>query len=56
MKFLGLPIAENIDKINNHIAEFNALIVLSDMHIIKTKTYVCTVCHSKNKVLKRIGI
>lgn len=36
MKFLGLPIGENIEKINNHIAEFNALVILSDMHIIKT--------------------
>lgn len=35
LKFLGLPIAENIDKINNNIADFNALVVLSDMHIIK---------------------
>lgn len=36
MKFLGLPIGENIEKINEHIAEFNALVILSDMHIIKT--------------------
>ena len=36
MKFLGLPMVENLDKINNHIAEFNALVILSDMHIIKT--------------------
>ena len=36
MKFLGLPIGENIEKINNNIAEFNALVILSDMHIIKT--------------------
>lgn len=35
-EILSLPIGENIEKINEHIAEFNALVILSDMHIIKT--------------------
>ena len=46
---MGLPIAENIDKINNHIAEFNALIVLSDMHIIKTIRESITFIKEKNE-------
>ena len=47
---MGLPIAENIDKINNHIAEFNALIILSDMHIIKTIRESITFIKENNEV------
>lgn len=49
MKFLGLPIGENIEKINKHIAEFNALVILSDMHIIKTIRESITFIKEKNE-------
>lgn len=48
-EFFDLKLGDNVDKINEHIAEFNSLILLSDMHVMRQIRESITFIKEKNE-------